>query len=81
MIVFVILALLYIPMGMLAIAMFNSAVALNPLVIVKAITRIPLRYLLACGLFFLVYFVNISMAGQLAKFPIVGIAVQKFSSI
>lgn len=80
-IVFVILALLYIPMGMLAIAMFNSSEALNPLVIVKAIIKIPLRYLLACGLFFLVYYGHISVTGQLARFPIIGTAVQRFFSL
>ena len=64
--VLILWALLYIPMGLLAIALFNGVVALNPLVIVRAIAKIPLRYLLAWLIFFLVYFVNIFLSGRLA---------------
>lgn len=50
---------LFAPMGMLLLAMFDSIVALNPVVIVRSIFRIPLAYLVAAGTFELVLFVYV----------------------
>jgi len=79
--VFVVWALLYFPMGLLAIALFDSVAALNPVLIIRTIAKIPFRYLLACVFFFLVYYVNISVKGYLAQIPIVGIVVKTFFSL
>ncbi len=46
-----ILGALLAPMGMLALAMFDSIAALNPLLLVKSILRIPLLYLATAGVF------------------------------
>jgi hypothetical protein len=42
------LGLLYLPMGMIAIALWDSIAALNPMLIVPAIAHLPFNYLLAC---------------------------------
>ena len=73
-------ALLYFPMGLLAIAMFDSVAALNPVLMVKSISKIPLRYLLACLFFFLVFFLNSVLAGYFTQIPIVGLVVRMFCS-
>ena len=78
---FAVWALFYFPMGLLALALFDSVAALNPVVIVKAIVRIPFRYLLACLLFFLVYYVNASFGGYLAEITFVGMVIQTFFSL
>ncbi len=72
--------LLYLPMGLLTIALFDSLNALNPLVIAKAIIKIPLRYLQGCVLFFLVYYVNTSLAGYLDAIPVLGFVIRVFFS-
>ena len=77
----VIWGLLYLPMSLLAIALFDSVVALNPVTIVGSIVKIPLRYLLACLFFFLAYFVNILAAVLLVVIPIAGIVAQIFFSL
>ena len=70
--------LLYLPMSLLSIALFDSLMALNPVVIFKAIGKIPLRYLQGCVLFFLVYYVNASLAGYLDAIPVVGFVIRVF---
>jgi len=72
--------LLYLPMSLLAIALFDSLIALNPFVIFKAIGKIPLRYLQGCVLFFLVYYVNTSLAGYLDAIPVLGFVIRVFFS-
>lgn len=44
----VILGCLYFPMGFLAVAMFDTVTALNPMVIVPSILKLPGQYLVAC---------------------------------
>ena len=78
---FVVWGLLYLPMSLLAIAMYDSVVALNPVTIIGAIAKIPLRYLLACLFFFLVYFANIFAGIFLMVIPILGMVVQIFFSL
>ena len=46
-----VLGTLLAPMGMLALAMFDSIGALNPFLLVKSILRIPLPYLAAAAVF------------------------------
>ena len=71
-IVGVVCGMLYLPMSLLAIAMFDSVVALNPVTIVGTIVKIPLQYLLACGLFFLVFYVNGQIQTYVEEIPIAG---------
>ena len=40
--------LLYMPMALLAVAMYDSVAALNPLLIVASILRVPLEYMVTC---------------------------------
>lgn len=44
----------YFPMAFLAVAMFDSVAALNPLLVVPSIAKVPVSYLLAVALFFAV---------------------------
>jgi hypothetical protein len=46
----VVLGCLYFPMTLLAVAMFDTIGAVNPLVIVPAIIKVPLEYLVVCVL-------------------------------
>jgi hypothetical protein len=54
----------YFPMAFLALAMFDSVTAINPLVVVPAICKVPLEYLVAC--FFLGLVVAVRWAGDMA---------------
>ena len=55
--------------------------ALNPIVILAAIAKIPLRYLLAWLLFFFVFFVNVQLKAHLVEIPIIGMVAQTFFSL
>ncbi len=44
---------LYLPMGLLAVAIFETIDALNPVPIIKSILRIPFQYVIACFFFYL----------------------------
>lgn len=46
------LGFLYFPMALLAAAMSNNWLAVNPFVVMPAITRLNLQYVLACAVFF-----------------------------
>lgn len=54
----VLLGCVYFPMGFTAVAMFDSVMALNPLVIIPSILRIPSTYLFAVILFAVILFVR-----------------------
>ena len=77
----VVWGLLYLPMSLVAIALFDSVAALNPVTIIGAIAKIPLRYLLACVLFLVVYLVNVLAAVLMLLVPILGMAIQIFFSL
>ena len=72
--------LVYLPMSLLAVSLFDSLKALNPFTIIGAIVKIPLRYLQGCVLFFLVYYVNTSLAGYLDAIPVLGFVIRVFFS-
>ncbi|HZQ46278.1 MAG TPA: hypothetical protein VFC07_04645, partial [Verrucomicrobiae bacterium] len=44
----IVLGCLYFPMGFLAVAMFDTITALNPMLIVPSIIKLPMQYLVAC---------------------------------
>jgi len=54
----IILGCLYFPMGFLAVAMFDTVTALNPMLIVPSIIKVPLQYLTACLLLGVVFAVR-----------------------
>ncbi len=54
----IILGCLYFPMGFLAVAMFDTITALNPILIVPSIIKVPLQYLTACFFLALVFLVR-----------------------
>ena len=66
---------------LLAVSIFKTPVALNPVLIVKSVARIPIRYFNACVLFFLIFIVNNWLGPAMSGFPIVGTAVQLFFSL
>ena len=73
--------LLYLPMSLLAIAMYDSVVALNPVTIIGSIVKIPLQYLMACVLFFLVFYVNGQIQAYMDQIPIAGAIGRIFLSL
>ena len=74
-------AFLYFPMGLLAVSIFKTPVALNPVLIIKSVATIPIRYFNACVLFFLIFAVNNWLGPVLAGFPIIGRVIQLFFSL
>lgn len=54
----IILGILYFPMGFLAVAMFDTVTALNPMLVVPSITKVWLQYLIACALLGSVFLVR-----------------------
>lgn len=50
--------LLYLPMGLIAVALFDSFTALNPLLVVRGILKTLPAYLVAAGIFLLCYVVS-----------------------
>lgn len=54
----IIFGCLYFPMAFLAVAMFDSVGAVNPLLIVPTILKIPLEYLVTVGLFAIILLVR-----------------------
>jgi len=62
------LGLLYMPMGLLVVSMFNSLLALNPLLVVRSILKIPRDYVIACVVLLLITIANT----QTANLPFIG---------
>jgi hypothetical protein len=54
----IILGCLYFPMGFLAVAMFDTVTALNPMLVVPSIMKVSLQYLTACLLLGLVVLIR-----------------------
>ncbi len=54
----IILGCLYFPMAFLAVAMFDTVTALNPMLVVPSIIKVPLQYLTACVLLGIVFVVR-----------------------
>jgi hypothetical protein len=69
------LGLLYLPMGLTAVAIFNTAAALNPAVVGGSIFRIPLQYLAACGVLLVAVGARMGFAYAFASMPILGAVV------
>jgi len=68
--------LFYMPMGMLCIALRNDLAALNPLVVIRAITSVPVRYLIVWLLVVVVVCLQrwgMSFVAQHLPIPIIGI--------
>ena len=65
------LGILYYPMAMVAVAMFNTLAALNPMLIFPSIMKVFPQYMLACGILGGVMVLNI-IANPLTQIPFVG---------
>jgi hypothetical protein len=73
----VVLGGIYFPMAFLALAMFDSVVSANPLVVVPAITRVPLEYLavlVVTGIIFVVRIVQGALV-ELLGVPVVPLLI------
>lgn len=76
-----ILGLLYIPIGLLAVALYNTVTALNPLFLIPTIFRVPREYLTACVLFVAVAVLQ-AAGTYLAEFiPVAGSLLGAFASL
>ena len=75
-----ILGILYVPMGLIAVAMFNSLMVLSPHIIFPSIKRILSDYLIAC--LFLVLILAFEQIGKAViskvNIPILGIPIYSF---
>lgn len=58
------------PMGMLALAMFDTVGALNPVALIWSIARVPLSYLMAAGIFEFVFVLNSYAASFIHLLPV-----------
>ena len=65
--------LFYYPMGLLAVAMFNSGAALNPLLVLRSIFRVFPHYMVACGILAIVLVAS-SIADRIGN-PLVAIPI------
>ena len=72
--------LLYLPMGLTAVALFNTAAALNPAVVVGSIARIPLQYLAACVMLLAILAIRTVCGWAFEAVPLAGAAVFGFVS-
>jgi len=70
------LGLLYLPMGLTAVALFNTAAALNPVVVVGSIFRIPLQYLAACAALLVALVARVVFSAGFVPVPILGAVVE-----
>ena len=60
----------YLPMALLAVAMYNTVFALNPLLIIPSMVKIPLEYLVACVVLVVVLGIRVLSATVLDMIPI-----------
>jgi hypothetical protein len=78
------LGFLYFPMALLAAAMSNNWFAVNPLVVLPAITRLNLQYVLACVIFFalvLVRFLSESLLHAVLPVPVLPSVITGFLAL
>jgi hypothetical protein len=72
------------PMGMLALAMFDSVAALNPVALVWSIMRVPLHYLVAAAAFELVIGAHLlaeNLGGMLLPVPLLPSVISGFLNL
>jgi hypothetical protein len=67
--------LLYLPMAMTAVALHNAMAALNPLLVVRSILRIPLQYLVACLTLLAVEALQVALKDVFVERPVLRWAV------
>ena len=72
-----ILGILYQPMALVSISIFGSIKALNPLVLVPAILKVPLDYSIACGVLLLLFIVK-TIFHAFIMIPILGPFLDNF---
>lgn len=78
------LGFIYFPMALLAVAMSNNWLAVNPLVVMPAIARLNLQYVLACVVFFgmvLVRFVSESLLHVVLPIPVLPGLISSFIAL
>ena len=61
---------LYLPMAILAVSMHDSLTALNPIAVVTSIARVPLDYLLLCGVLLALVAIAFALELVLGKIPV-----------
>ena len=61
---------LYLPMAILAVSMHDSLSALNPIAVVASIARIPVDYLLACGVLLALLGIESAIQFAVGKIPV-----------
>ncbi|MDB6064416.1 MAG: domain containing protein [Pedosphaera sp.] len=71
---------LYFPMAFLGVAMFDTVTAINPMLVVPAICKVPLQYLVACVLFAVVIMVRMAggIIANLIPIPVVPTVISSF---
>lgn len=76
-----VLGCLYFPMAFLALSMLDTITAINPMIVVPAIFKVPLQYLVACailGIVFTVRWLGNAFLPMLIPIPIVPTLISSF---
>jgi len=69
----VVFGLLYMPMGMLAVSLFRAGSSLNPWLVIKAVIRVPLRYLATWVIVVIMWRLNLALQEGLGIFVLIPI--------
>ncbi|MDB6015889.1 MAG: domain containing protein [Pedosphaera sp.] len=75
---------LYYPMAFLAVTMFDSVAAMNPLVVIPAIAKMPLQYIVACvflGVVLLARWIGLTWLPVLIPVPVLPVVLATFIGI
>jgi len=71
--VLLVLGLLYLPMALLAVALYDSFAGLSPLVVIPAIVRVAPAYSVACGLLLVASAARLCLWRLLSPIPLLGV--------
>jgi hypothetical protein len=76
------LGILYYPMSLIAVSLFNSVNGLNPAIVITSIMRVPFEYLIACLMFVLVVVVSAYVQGLFdIPVPFIGSFIGEFFAL
>src|SRR5262249_48908350 len=72
---------IYYPMALTGVSIYQSIFALNPLLIIPSMIKIPLAYLVVCIVFTVLIAVSAGAQFVLAFIPFAGVVIAKFVSL
>ncbi|MBF0320334.1 MAG: DUF4013 domain-containing protein [Nitrospirae bacterium] len=75
--IFIVAGMLYFPMAVLAVSMTNTFGAVSPHIVIPSIFRVPVEYLMLCGVLLAIYLVKVAV-GWVVGIPYVGPIISMF---